>query len=103
MINRPNDTTRPKQPLLNYNLTFEGILGKCFKGDKFYMWVEVTDITEEGNISWPERQGWKGLILLFLKHFDELNQTTTGVGHVYVRKNDKIGSLFLTSSRQWIG
>jgi ubiquitin carboxyl-terminal hydrolase 7 len=93
MVNRRNKTIRPDRPLLNYDSTFEEILGKNFRGGKFYMWVEVTGMTEEGKISWPERQGWNGSVLLFLKQVDGLNQTVTGIGHVYVQKNDKIGSL----------
>ena len=92
MVNRQNKTIRPDRPLLNYDSTFEEILGKNFRGGKLYLWVEVTDMAE-GEISWPDRQGWNGSVLLFLKHVDGLNQTVTGIGHVYVRKNDKIGSL----------
>ena len=93
MVNRQNKTIRPDRPLLNYDSTFEEILGKNFRGGKLYMWVEVMDMAEEGKISWPGRQGWNCSVLLFLKHVDGLNQTVTGIGHVYVRKNDKIGSL----------
>jgi ubiquitin carboxyl-terminal hydrolase 7 len=72
MVNRQNKTTRPDR-LLNYDSTFEEILGKNFRGGKLYMWVEVTDIAEEGKIYWPERQGWNGSVLLFLKYVDGLN------------------------------
>jgi ubiquitin carboxyl-terminal hydrolase 7 len=103
MVNRQNKTIRPDQPLLNYDLTFQEILGKNFKRGKFYVWVEVTDIAEEGKISWPESQDWNGSILLFLKHVDGVTKTATGVGHVYVRKNDKISSLSLhiTKTMNW--
>lgn len=91
MLNRHNRTVRPNQPLLNYDSTFEEILAKSsFRKDKLLMFLEVA---EEGKISWPERQGPNGSILLFLKHLDTSNQTTTGVGHVYVRKSDTVDAL----------
>jgi ubiquitin carboxyl-terminal hydrolase 7 len=97
MTTRMNKTIRPGNPLLhhNLNLTVEMIYKQYPKGGKFYLWVEVTEMAQDGKISWPEGQGRYGSILLFLKHFDGLNLTApgTGVGHVYVRKNDKIGSL----------
>jgi ubiquitin carboxyl-terminal hydrolase 7 len=103
LANRQNKTIRPDQPLLNYDLTFQDILGKNFKRGKFYMWVEVTDVAEEVKISWPERQGWNGSILLFLKHVDGVTKTSVGVGHVYVGKNDKISSLssHITKIMNW--
>jgi ubiquitin carboxyl-terminal hydrolase 7 len=93
MVNRQNKTIRPDKPLIDHDSTFEKLLGTSIRGGKFYLWLEVADMVKEGMVFWPQRLGSNGTILVFLKHSDELNKRVTGVGHIHIRKNDKIDSL----------
>ncbi|OBT62713.1 hypothetical protein VE03_07076 [Pseudogymnoascus sp. 23342-1-I1] len=96
MANRQNKTVRPEYPLEDYTQTFDQIIAKHRGNDrKIRLWVEEM---EQAESVWPVREGGDSEILLFLKHYDGSQDQRqgvpmTGVGHVYVRKNDKASSL----------
>lgn len=57
------------------------------------MWAESAAKSADGKVAWPEAvQNNSGNIpiLVFLKYFDVQKQTLSGVGHIYVKKNDKV-------------
>jgi catechol O-methyltransferase len=63
------------------------------RGKSFYLWAESAAKSADGKVAWPEAvQNNSGNIpiLVFLKYFDVQKQTLSGVGHIYVKKNDKV-------------
>lgn len=93
MVNRQNKTTRPDQPLNDPEMSVEDAYTRFgTKNIHFRLFVEVAPIID-GKVDWPEPQGHNLPILVFLKHFDAVSQTLTGVGHVFVRKLSKVADL----------
>lgn len=95
MVNRQNRTIRPDQTLVGSETPVEEAWKKqCGWGrPRISFWVEVGDMAE-GKVSWAQAQGSPdSTFLIFLKHFDVLKQTLTGIGHVYVGRNSKVGDL----------
>lgn len=90
MVNRQNKTTRPDQIIADPENTVEEAYNKYgTKGNLFRLWMEVSP---DGQ-AWPESND---SALIFLKNFDVQAQTLTGVGSVYVRKNQKVSDLGAT-------
>ena len=98
MVNRQNKTFRPDQPLIDRDITIEEAFTKHSGREKtFRLWAEVADTIEDGKAIWPENQAQVGNnvhILVFLKYFDHVAQTLTGVGHVYVKRYSKVSEIF---------
>ena len=99
MVNRQNKTTRPDQPIMEFDATIDSAFQKYGCRDKaFRLWVEEADAQADDEAVWPEFQipnvqGSNAPILIFLKYFDAVAQTLKGVGHVYLRKQDKVADL----------
>lgn len=93
MVNRQNKTTRPDQVIRDSNLTVEEAYTKFgTKGGLFRLWMEVATPGPDGKPTpWDE-----DTVLVFLKNFDVATQTLSGVGPVYVRKNQKVAELAST-------
>ena len=94
MVGRQNKTNRPDQPILDPDMTIEEAMNKfASRGKPFYMWAEQWSKSEDGKVNWPNAtpgSGGNNAILVFLKYFDVREQALTGVGHVYVRKQEKV-------------
>ncbi|KKK13712.1 ubiquitin hydrolase [Aspergillus rambellii] len=91
MVNRQNKTTRPDQVIKDPEMTVEEAYSRFgTKGNPFRVWLEVGQPSADGTMSWPDSNN---SVLIFLKHFDVPKQTLTGVGAVYVRKNQKVSDL----------
>jgi ubiquitin carboxyl-terminal hydrolase 7 len=90
MVNRQNKTARPDQVIRDSNLTVEEAYTKYgTKGHFFRLWMEVAAPGPDGKLApWEE-----DTVLVFLKNFDIATQTLSGVGAVYVRKNQKVAEL----------
>lgn len=94
MVNRQNKTTRPDQPIVDIELSLEEAYNKYgSKGNLFRFWIETKDIGADGKVEWTETRGHNSHTLVFLKHFDVPSQTLTGVGHVFVKKQSKVGDI----------
>lgn len=99
MVNRQNKTTRPDQPILEQEMTIDDAFAKYGSRDKaFRLWVEEADKFENGKAVWPEVQlpttnNSNATILVFLKYFDAEAQTLKGVGHVYLKKQQKVSDI----------
>lgn len=92
MVNRQNKTTRPDQVIKDPEMTVEEAYNKFgTKGNSFRLWMEVASSAPEGGASpWPDSND---SVLVFLKNFDVAAQTLSGVGPVYVRRNQKVSEL----------
>ena len=95
MVGRQNKTNRPDQPIRETDVTMEEAMSKYSSRGKpiFYLWAETSQRAEDGKVHWPDTapvSGGNTPILVFLKYFDVKEQTLSGVGHVYVRKHDKV-------------
>ncbi|KAK9546263.1 ubiquitin-specific protease ubp15 [Aspergillus fumigatus] len=94
MVNRQNKTTRPDQAIKDPEMTVEEAYSRFgTKGNPFKVWMEVGQPSADGTISWPDSST---SVLVFLKNFDVPSQTLSGVGTVYVRKNQKVAELAST-------
>ncbi|KAK2746921.1 hypothetical protein FQN55_005407 [Onygenales sp. PD_40] len=95
-VNRQNKTCRPYMPITNDNITIQqafaqmGASARTANGISF-LWVEVGDVVSGKVSPFPAVDGTKGASVIFLKYFDVVNQTLTGVGHIYVRPDDPVG------------
>lgn len=66
------------------------------KSSDFRLWAEVGSEVEPGkNLEpWTQaRDANTAWIVVFLKHYDAELQTLRGIGHLYMRKNDKVAEL----------
>ncbi|GMF72970.1 unnamed protein product [Aspergillus oryzae] len=91
MVNRQNKTTRPDQVIKDPDMSVEEAYSRFgTKGNPFRVWMEVGQPSADGTVSWPDNNN---SVLVFLKHFDAPSQTLSGVGPVYVRKNQKVAEL----------
>ena len=94
MVGRQNKTNRPDQPIRETDITMDETMSKyASKGKPFILWAEIAQRSEDNKVEWPDlvpAQGGNSPILVFLKYFDVKAQTLTGVGHIYVRKHDKV-------------
>jgi ubiquitin carboxyl-terminal hydrolase 7 len=101
MVNRQNKTTRPDQVIRDQSMTLEDAYTKFgTKGQIFRLWMEVAPAVTSGQpTSWPDNES----ILIFLKCFDIVAQTLTGVSSVYVRKSQKVSELapIILSKMDW--
>lgn len=100
MVNRQNKTTRPDQVITDPEMTVEAAYNKYgTKGNFFRLWMEVAPTVPKDESPWPDNDS----ILVFLKIFDVASQTLSGVGPVYVRKNQKVSELAPTilSKMNW--
>ena len=97
MVGRQNKTCRPDAPLTNLSMTIDQAYAKHSSRDKgFRIWVEEAETFEDGKPLWQEpstHQSNNAPTLLFLKYFDVDAQTLRGVGHVYLRKQQKVSEL----------
>lgn len=95
MVNRQNKTTRPDQPLLDTDMTIDEAYNKYGTREKsFRLWLETASNTEDGKAIWPDPQTSNNTsLLVFLKYFDAMAQSLLGVGHIYVKKNSKVGEM----------
>lgn len=91
MVNRQNKTTRPDQVIRDSEITVEEAYNKFgTKGNYFRLWMEVAPLGADGQPSpWPDSDS----VLIFLKNFDAMAQTLTGIGSLYVRKIQKVSEL----------
>lgn len=91
MVNRQNKTTRPDQVIKDPEMTVEEAYNRYgTKGNPFRVWLEVGQFAPDGTIPWPDGAT---SVLVFLKYFDIPAQTLTGIGPVYVRKNQRVAEL----------
>ncbi|OBT71105.1 hypothetical protein VF21_09514 [Pseudogymnoascus sp. 05NY08] len=96
MANRQNKTIRPESPLEDHTETFDQIIRRQRINDrKIRLYVE--EMEPEKSI-WPLRVGSHSEILLFLKHYNPLQEQVLeepmrGVCHVYVRKSGEASEL----------
>ena len=94
MVNRQNKTVRPDQPLHNPATSLEDAFNRL--GTKplgFRLWAEVAENMANDKPIWPDQMpatNGNSNILLFLKYFNMEEQTLYGVGHVYVRRHEKV-------------
>ncbi|KAK2814131.1 hypothetical protein FQN50_000535 [Emmonsiellopsis sp. PD_5] len=101
MVNRQNKTTRPDQLLKDPEMSIEEAFSRYgTKGNNFKLYLEVNELSLDGVSSWSDLQaganganGANGTSLIFLKHFDILGQSLTGIGHVHVKKQGKVSDL----------
>lgn len=99
MVNRQNKTTRPDQPIVESEMTLDAAFNKYGSRDKaFRLWVEEASVFDNGRVVWPEIQplnpgNSNANILIFLKYFDASAQTLKGVGHIYVKKQQKVSDM----------
>ena len=96
MVGRQNKTCRPDTPLTNLSTTIDQAYAKHSSRDKgFRIWVEEAEVFEDGKPIWQEPSAHQGNAptLLFLKYFDVDAQTLRGVGHVYLKKQQKVSEL----------
>lgn len=97
MVGRQNKTNRPDQPILDIDLTVEEAMNKYgSRGKPFYLWAETCPKSVDGKVDWPDLApvvAGNTPILVFLKYFDVHKQTLTGIGHVYVKKHDKVAEI----------
>lgn len=102
MVGRQNKTNRPDQPIKGESTMEDAWHRHCSKGKPFYLWAETCERDKAtGKVEWPDvsgdavsKNGGNHPILVFLKYFDVNQQTLTGMGHVYVNKNDRVETLF---------
>ncbi|RMD43270.1 hypothetical protein DV735_g1801, partial [Chaetothyriales sp. CBS 134920] len=94
MVGRQNKTNRPDRPILESDFTIDEAISKyASRGKAFYLWAEQWSKSEDGIVHWPNATpgpGGNDAILVFLKYFNVREQTLTGIGHIYVRKYDKV-------------
>lgn len=99
MVNRQNKTTRPDQPINEPEMTLDAAFSKYGSRDKaFRIWVEEASIFDNGRPVWPDIQPpnpgvSNATILIFLKYFDASVQSLKGVGHIYVKKQQKVSDM----------
>ncbi|CAZ81196.1 unnamed protein product [Tuber melanosporum] len=97
MVNRQNKTVRPDQPITMPEMSIEDASNKHNnKSSDFRLWAEVATETKPGkNLEpWAQaRDSNSAWIVVFLKRYDPESQTLRGVGHLYMRKNDKVAEL----------
>ena len=97
MVGRQNKTCRPDTPLNDLTMIVEQACSKHSSRDKgFRIWVEEAESFEDGKPLWQDagsQQNNNSSTLLFLKHFDIEAQTLKGIGHVYLKKQQKISEL----------
>ncbi len=97
MVNRQNKTVRPDQPLVETDMTLDEAYNKYgTKNSTFRVWAEVGETVEDDKPMWPDPQlqmNSNSPILIFLKHFDAETQTLLGVGHVYIRRQERVQDL----------
>jgi len=107
MVGRQNKTNRPDAPLKDLEMTVEDAWGRFgSKGKPFYLWAETRARSEDGKVMWPDAAqaaGGNTSILVFLKYFDVRAQELSGVGHVYVKKHDKVSEIApqISQLMQW--
>lgn len=110
MVNRQNKTTRPDQPLRDPTLTVEEALSRSGspKVPPFRLYVETADPNKDGSVYWEEEspaaaQSPNGSLIVFLKHFDVATQTLSGLTHLFVQKQAKVGDLnkIITERMGW--
>lgn len=91
MVNRQNKTIRPDQAIKDQDMTVEEAYNRYgTRGNPFRLWLETAEPGPDGTVSWPDGTT---SVLVFLKYFDIPSQTLSGIGPVYVRKNQKVGDL----------
>lgn len=105
MVNRQNKTNRPDLPINDPSVTVESIQQKAIgsKNAELRLWAEASEeVDENGLPMWPAHLPGKqqsglisrsDLIVLFLKHFDIENQTLSGAGHIYIKREKKVEDL----------
>ena len=103
MVNRQNKTVRPDQPLTDPELSIDEAYTKYGSRDKsFRLWLEIAPEPESGKVQWPEVTPQSGQvsntapILVFLKYFDAEEQSLTGKGHLYLKRNSKVSDMLPT-------
>jgi ubiquitin carboxyl-terminal hydrolase 7 len=100
MVNRQNKTVRPDQPLMDPDMTIEEAFTKHSSRDKnFRLWAEIASEEEviDGKVTWPEtatNASNNMPTLVFIKHFSVENQSLLGVGHIYIKKFQKVSDMF---------
>lgn len=91
MVNRQNRTTRPDQVIKDSEMILEEAQARFgTKGNTFKVWMEIAEPSDDGTVTWPDSNT---SLLVFLKNFDVVAQTLSGVCAVYVRKNQKVSEL----------
>lgn len=91
MVNRQNKTMRPDTVIQDPEMTIEEAYSRhATKGHQFRVWLEVGQGSSDGTVSWPDSTT---SVLVFLKNFDVPAQTLSGLGAVYVRRNQKVADL----------
>ncbi|EPS34506.1 hypothetical protein PDE_09470 [Penicillium oxalicum 114-2] len=101
MVSRQNKTTRPDQVIKDNEMTVEEACTKYgTRGNVFRLWMESASSDPDGQ---PQDWNDNDSVLIFLKNFDVASQTLTGVGPVYVRKNQKVQELapIILSKMNW--
>ncbi|RIA93955.1 ICP0-binding domain of ubiquitin-specific protease 7-domain-containing protein [Glomus cerebriforme] len=92
-VNRQNKTVRPDDPIPEYyyNISMGEIHAKMTsRRDGMELYMEVADKPFNEKTWFPPMEG-NNYIIVFLKYFDPDKQTLEGLGHLYVRRFDKVG------------
>jgi ubiquitin carboxyl-terminal hydrolase 7 len=102
MVTRQNKSSRPDLPITDYEMTLEELSKQTTtsKGNPFRLWMEVSPV---GSDVQPQEWSDNDFVLVFLKNFDVTTQTLSGVGSVYMRKNQKVQDLapIILSKMNW--
>ncbi|KAI9659775.1 MAG: hypothetical protein M1829_006537 [Trizodia sp. TS-e1964] len=105
MVHRQNKTIRADAPIpFEPDLTLEEVYIRCVsKTLEFRSWIEKATFFENDLPVWHSIPSKSSYIILFLKHFDVVEQKLSGAGHIYVRKLDKISDLasHITNMMGW--
>ncbi|KAK9478111.1 hypothetical protein V1514DRAFT_307930 [Lipomyces japonicus] len=106
MTSRQNKTLRPDIPFgeNNLNKTLEDLLDKAtVKVPDLRLWMEEASLVSGNPVFEADGNSNASKIFIFLKHFDPLQQSLTGVGHITVGRNDRIADIFkrITDIMNW--
>jgi ubiquitin carboxyl-terminal hydrolase 7 len=106
MVSRQNKTIRPDQVIADKEMTIEEAYTKYGprtnspNAPPFRLWMDVSPLGPSGQ---PQEWSDNDSILIFLKNFDVTTQTLSGIGSVYVHKNQKVQDLapIILSKMNW--
>ncbi|GAA6026726.1 hypothetical protein JCM8097_005817 [Rhodosporidiobolus ruineniae] len=94
LVNRQNKTVRPDVPISDQDpsLTMELVRDKmASRQQDLKLYLEYIDPRLKE--SWQALHGQEPPIMVFVKHFDQAQQTLAGVGHFYVHRNMRVMDL----------
>lgn len=99
LVNRQNKTVRPDTPIDDHSVTMERLLEKYSTPgarQDLRLWIETAPAEKDAPPPWPTQgtvDGQPAPLLVFLKYFDPHSQALRGMGHIYVKKQDRVADL----------